>query len=100
MRVLFLAFGVVASLGLAGCDSAPQNAQANAASHAPGAAGGGLAIVEKAEGLSTAGRLLKTAGLERLLQGPGSYTIFAPSDEAFAALPGDERKLLESEEGR
>jgi uncharacterized surface protein with fasciclin (FAS1) repeats len=35
-----------------------------------------------------------------MLEGRGSYTIFAPSDEAFAALPGDQRQALEGEDGR
>ncbi len=29
------------------------------------------------------------AGLVETLQGPGPFTVFAPTDEAFAAIPGD-----------
>lgn len=99
MQRLRLACMVLASLGLAGCGGEAQNAQGNAAANAT-ESNKGLAAVEEAEGLSTAGRLLKSAGLEKTLTGPGSYTVFAPSDEAFAALPEDQRKLLESEAGR
>jgi uncharacterized surface protein with fasciclin (FAS1) repeats len=37
--------------------------------------------------LTTAARLIQDAGLADTLQGPGPVTIFAPSNEAFAALP-------------
>src|SRR5207249_5699357 len=43
---------------------------------------------------------LKAADLEKLLAGPGSYTLFAPTNGAFAALPEEQRKQLESSEGR
>jgi uncharacterized surface protein with fasciclin (FAS1) repeats len=37
--------------------------------------------------LSTLVRIIDSAGLETTLAGDGLFTIFAPSDEAFAALP-------------
>jgi uncharacterized surface protein with fasciclin (FAS1) repeats len=36
--------------------------------------------------LSTLNGLVKTAGLTETLQGPGPFTVFAPSDTAFKAL--------------
>jgi uncharacterized surface protein with fasciclin (FAS1) repeats len=99
MQRLLSACVVLASLGLAGCGSDSQNAQENAATNSA-QAGQGVEAIGKAEGLATAARLLKLAGVEKLLGGPGSYTLFAPSDDAFASLPEDQRKLLESEEGR
>jgi uncharacterized surface protein with fasciclin (FAS1) repeats len=33
--------------------------------------------------------LVQTAGLAETLQGEGPFTVFAPTDEAFAALPAD-----------
>lgn len=45
---------------------------------------------------STLTTALKAAGLSETLQGQGPYTVFAPTDEAFAALPQDTlQRLLE-----
>ncbi|MGH7089919.1 MAG: fasciclin domain-containing protein [Stellaceae bacterium] len=41
---------------------------------------------------------VKAAGLVRTLEGPGPFTVFAPTNEAFAALPpGTVKTLLEPE---
>ncbi len=37
--------------------------------------------------LSTLAKLINDAGLTETLRGPGPYTVFAPSDEAFKAVP-------------
>ena len=37
--------------------------------------------------LSTLARLINDAGLGDTLRSPGPYTVFAPSDEAFKAMP-------------
>ena len=37
---------------------------------------------------------IKAAGLVDTLKGPGPFTVFAPTDEAFAKLPKDERDML------
>jgi uncharacterized surface protein with fasciclin (FAS1) repeats len=47
-------------------------------------------IVEVAASAGTFNTLLaaaKAAGLAETLAGPGPFTVFAPTDEAFAALP-------------
>jgi uncharacterized surface protein with fasciclin (FAS1) repeats len=33
-------------------------------------------------------KAVRAAGLSEILKGPGPFTIFAPTDEAFAKLPG------------
>lgn len=43
--------------------------------------------------LSTLNRLIADAGLTETLRGAGPYTVFAPTDEAFKAVPA---KTLES----
>ena len=37
---------------------------------------------------------LKTAGLADTLKGPGPFTVFAPTDEAFAKLPKGDLDML------
>jgi uncharacterized surface protein with fasciclin (FAS1) repeats len=37
--------------------------------------------------LSTLNKLVNDAGLADTLKGPGPYTVFAPTDEAFKAVP-------------
>ena len=37
--------------------------------------------------LSTLNKLVADAGLTETLRGPGPFTVFAPSDEAFKAVP-------------
>ncbi len=37
--------------------------------------------------LSTFNQLVASAGLTQTLNGPGPYTVFAPSDDAFKAVP-------------
>ena len=53
--------------------------------------------------LSTLNRLIEQAGLAETLRGAGPYTVFAPSDEAFKAVPaktmaelGADKELLKS----
>lgn len=50
--------------------------------------------------LSESAKLVKAAGLEKTFEGVGSYTLFAPTNEAIKALPEAERKALESDEGK
>ena len=59
------------------------------------------AIVPLAEeaGFTTLVAAVKAAGLEGALNGEGPYTVFAPTDEAFAKLPaGTVEALLEQPE--
>lgn len=53
--------------------------------------------------LSTLTRLMNDAGLTDTLRGPGPYTVFAPSDDAFKAVPaktleelGKDKELLKT----
>jgi len=43
---------------------------------------------------STLAAAIRVAGFESLLKGKGPYTIFAPTDAAYAALPRNEREAL------
>jgi uncharacterized surface protein with fasciclin (FAS1) repeats len=46
-------------------------------------------VLARTPDLSTLSRLVGEAGLADTLRGPGPYTLFAPSNEAFAAVPAD-----------
>ncbi|MBD2294589.1 fasciclin domain-containing protein [Anabaena sphaerica FACHB-251] len=57
-----------------------------------------IEVAESAGSFKTLIRALQAAGLTEVLQGSGPFTIFAPTDEAFAKLPQDAvRDLLKPE---
>lgn len=57
-----------------------------------------LAITGAAEDFSTFVAAVKAAGLAETLKGKGPFTVFAPNNAAFGALPeGEVVKLLEPE---
>lgn len=97
-RTTLLAVGVVAALGLAACGSdsdtagttpataAPTTA-APADTMAPAEAGDIVAVASGNPDFSTLVAAVQAAGLVETLQGPGPFTVFAPTNEAFAALP-------------
>ncbi|WP_119679239.1 fasciclin domain-containing protein [Indioceanicola profundi] len=53
--------------------------------------------LERRSGFSTFTRLADASGLAQELGGGGSYTIFAPTDEAFNALPAELRQRLDTD---
>jgi len=57
-----------------------------------------VAVASSAGSFNTLVAAVKAAGLVETLQGPGPFTIFAPTDEAFAKLPkGTVEDLLKPE---
>ena len=73
-------------------DAEPGTHLAASASAGPSASAAAMGkdIVETATEAGSFSTLLtaaKAAGLVETLQGEGPYTVFAPTDEAFAALP-------------
>ncbi len=50
--------------------------------------------------LSTLNRLIADAGLGDTLRGPGPYTVFAPTDAAFKALPAKTLDELSKDKAR
>jgi uncharacterized surface protein with fasciclin (FAS1) repeats len=48
----------------------------------------------------TLARLLDQAGLVEVMKGPGPYTVFAPTDEAFAKVPKDVLDALAGDKAR
>ena len=52
------------------------------------------------KGLTQLTAALAQTGLDKTLQGPGPFTVFAPSDEAFNKIPADKRAVLMSDKGK
>lgn len=99
------------ALSLAGCSSAPMATSAapatsapmtsapmspSASATSPASAGTIVDVASGNEDFSTLVAAVKAAGLVETLSGDGPFTVFAPTNEAFAALPdGLLDKLLE-----
>ncbi len=105
-RLLSLtAVALVAALGLSACGSddakttdvvdttvASEAPSSEAVVTEPAAAGELKDIVDTAVAagsFNTLAKLLTDAGLVETLKGEGPFTVFAPTDEAFAAVPAD-----------
>ncbi|MDB9324294.1 fasciclin domain-containing protein [Nodularia spumigena] len=59
-----------------------------------------VSIAAASESFRSLTSLLQTAGLAGILQQPGPYTVFAPTDAAFAALPAGTLEELQQPENR
>ncbi|MEH2235749.1 fasciclin domain-containing protein [Nostoc sp.] len=59
-----------------------------------------VSLAASSSSFTTLTSLLKTAGLADILQQPGPYTVFAPTDAAFAALPAATLQQLQQPENR
>lgn len=66
---------------------APSGSTGSSGSTAPAAQGDIIATAEAAGSFKTLVAAVKAADLESTLKGPGPFTVFAPTDDAFAALP-------------
>lgn len=73
-RRYFAVLAAVATLAITGCVSTP----------APRTIADTAAATPE---LSTLSRLIQDAGLADTLRGPGPFTVFAPTNEAFAKVP-------------
>ncbi|MBE9207584.1 S-layer homology domain-containing protein [Nostoc sp. LEGE 06077] len=59
-----------------------------------------VSIAASNNSFTTLTTLLRSAGLADTLQQPGPYTVFAPTDQAFAALPAGTVQQLQQPENR
>lgn len=59
-----------------------------------------VAVISKHEKLTTLAGLLKASGLDKDLAGEKKFTIFAPTDEAFAKLPEATLDMLAKPENK
>lgn len=104
-RPTLAALSVVA-LTLAACDreaapaegAAPQAAPASTAATA--SAGTVLMLAQSDPDFTTLVSAIQTAGMEETLNGPGPFTIFAPTNAAFEKIPAARRDALTSAGGR
>ena len=109
-KIAVAAVAALAALPLAACGSsstttvtsapaaATTPAASSPASSAPAAAGTVVDVAATNPDFTTLVAAIKAAGLADTLSGPGPFTVFAPTNEAFAALPaGLVDKLLKPE---
>ena len=96
LKQTMMAAGLVSVLFLAACGSDSDDATTTAATEAtaaetdstdPMAAGDIVAVASGDPQFSTLVAAVAAAGLVETLQGPGPFTVFAPTNDAFAALP-------------
>ncbi|NLD72294.1 MAG: fasciclin domain-containing protein [Chloroflexi bacterium] len=59
-----------------------------------------FSILDRDARFDTLTQVLQTAGLADTLRGPGPYTLLAPTDAAFDALPAEERQALLADPAR
>ena len=90
-----LALALVASISLVACGSDASTEVVDTTVMEEVAVNDIVAVASSTEGFSTLVAALSAASLVETLQGEGPFTVFAPNDEAFAALPaGLLEKLL------
>ena len=82
-----LAFGACSSSSKASTDSNPSTTEANAAATTAPADKTVVAIAASNPDFSTLVAGVKAADLADTLSGPGPFTVFAPTNEAFEKLP-------------
>ncbi len=89
-RIAVAAVAAVAALTMSACSSSSSTPATNSPSTAastPAAAGTIVGVATSNADFSTLVAALKAAGLVDTLNGAGPFTVFAPTNKAFAALP-------------
>lgn len=102
MRAMAAALAATA-LALAGCerDAPAEKAAPSPPAAAPAPASGDtvLGLTERDAEHTTLISALQTAGMSETLNGPGPFTVFAPTNEAFEKVPAERREFLTTEAG-
>jgi uncharacterized surface protein with fasciclin (FAS1) repeats len=80
----YLAIALAVAVPLAGCSDADGPTEGSAPTTSTATLASTLA---ESDELSTLAQALTTTGLASVFDGPGAYTVLAPSDAAFAELP-------------
>ena len=97
--LLCLAVAACGGADGAGNQAAGSNAAASGAAPVPASRTIGDALAASADHAAFV-RALQSAGLADTFRGAAPYTVFAPNEAAFAALPEDVRSGLESADQR
>ena len=84
--IIFLAYGVSSALACSGCGCTPKTTAHHSHRH-PSQVVDIVHTAEHAGQFTTLVTALRAADLVDALKGPGPFTVFAPTDKAFAALP-------------
>lgn len=106
MNVKLIGLAAVATVALAACGSTSSSSESSSAAPSPAAsspsaaasesmtaspqasaAGNIVAVASANPTTTTLATAVDAAGLVPTLEGPGPFTVFAPTNEAFAALP-------------
>lgn len=87
MRLKAIGAALVLTLALAGCGSDTNDEAAPAQTTPAAAAGDIVAVASGNPEFSTLVAAVQAAGLVETLQGPGPFTVLAPTNAAFEALP-------------
>ena len=102
MRPLAAALAATA-LTLAGCerDAPAEKAPTPPPAAAPAPTSGDtvLGLTERKAEHTTLISALQTAGMADTLNGPGPFTLFAPTNEAFEKVPAERREFLTTDAG-
>lgn len=93
MRIFATTLAAVSLAALSACGSNDTPAAAASGAAAAENTGAMTSALDGAAEMKTLSGALKSTGLAGVLEGPGGYTLLAPTDTAFAAL-GDKAKLL------
>lgn len=106
IRVAPALLAVATLMTLAACDrEATRETQDNPAPTTTAAATAAstdtvVALAERDADFTTLVSALQTAGVSATLNGPGPFTLFAPTNEAFEKIPAADRDALTRPEGQ
>jgi uncharacterized surface protein with fasciclin (FAS1) repeats len=88
LKAIGIGTAVVLALALSGCGTDEADTPETPAATTPAAAAGDIvAVAQGNPAFSTLVTAVTAADLASTLQGPGPFTVFAPTNDAFAALP-------------
>ena len=96
-RILALQLVGCGALAIAGCSKKEPDVTASSEAAAIEPSNGSITdALDDANGLQTTSEAIERTGIGGIFAGRGSYTLLAPTDDAFAKLGGPSKQLSES----